>query len=117
MMETFANDDDSGKVGKVYHCGVDKILLFGDAFFIFTLNIIYSCVAFFMPHVDHLIYKLQHHSIEIIVAIFYPLVHCEFSFYILMTHVDHIIYKLHHDICLEVKHINCTMTLLMFMNL
>jgi hypothetical protein len=48
MRETFANDDDSGKVGKVRHCCVDKMLLSGDAFFIFTLNISYSCVAFFM---------------------------------------------------------------------
>ena len=58
MMETFADDDESGKVGKVHHCGVNKIHLLGDAFYIFTLNITYSCVAFFMPHVDHAIYKL-----------------------------------------------------------
>jgi hypothetical protein len=49
QMETLGNDDDSGKVGKVRHCGVVKILLFGDAFYIFTLNINFSCVAFFMP--------------------------------------------------------------------
>jgi hypothetical protein len=59
-MEAFANDDDSGKVGKVHHCGVDKILLSEDAFFIFTLNISYSCVAFFMQHADNVNYKLQH---------------------------------------------------------
>ena len=45
QMETLGNDDDSGKVGKVRHCGVVKILLFEDAFYIFTLNITYSCVA------------------------------------------------------------------------
>jgi hypothetical protein len=50
MMETLGNDDDTSKVGKVRHCGGDKILLLGDAFFIFTLNISYSCVAFFMQH-------------------------------------------------------------------
>ena len=49
QMEPLGNDDDSGKVGKVRHCGVVKILLFGDAFYIFTLNISFSCVAFFMP--------------------------------------------------------------------
>jgi hypothetical protein len=70
-METLGNDDDSGKVGKVRHCGVDKILLFGDAFYIFTLNISYSCVAFFMPHVDHVIYKLQHHKIYDLFASIY----------------------------------------------
>jgi hypothetical protein len=70
-METLRNDDDGGKVRKVRHCGVHKILLFGDAFYIFTLNITYSCVAFFMPHVDHAIYKLQHHKIYDLIASIY----------------------------------------------
>ena len=70
-METLGNDDDNGKVGKVRHFGVDKILLFGDAFYIFTLNINYSSIAFFIAHVDHVIYKLQHHKIYDLFASIY----------------------------------------------